>query len=459
VFVRGGGLGLGSAVVLSLTSFCCCASEGQSPKSELTREMYQHSWRAHLSETWKCADVKQKTWWKASQYEDSIFDAIPQIVANCVTDNTEFFSKAKITVSRGAIDIIEFRNATPDMMKYSQANWNALVLANFIYQSLNNDLDVTRDYFTTLNSIYSDLTTYYSQKSFAQQKNPNFMQLIGNAVVDISQYVSSKGVDLVGYISKIKDIDINSRKIKAPHARISKVDLNNSSNSVIASYPENNIVLGENSAFWREYKIKYDSNVRPTEVVSYKNDIDWSMMPIYTIPENVVKYTTDFWNLDKSASSENIKIFELVQGNQWREIIKNELPQKYSLSYLIMPGGKTKEQLDAASLDYFKTKIVNFSQGGADACKLAYRVKNNGEGVNSAAGCLTTIIRSFGDSLKRSNAQVVEYLELSREKKDKIAEFRNLFKLSEDEYSDKILLKALQDNDFIFGDAFNSLFD
>ena len=199
--------------------------------------------------------------------------------------------------------------------------------------------------------------------------------------------------------------------------------------------------------------------MRPTEVVSYKNDIDWSMMPIYTIPENVVKYTTDFWNLDKSASSENIKIFELVQGNQWREIIKNELPQKYSLSYLIMPGGKTKEQLDAASLDYFKTKIVNFSQGGADACKLAYRVKNNGEGVNSAAGCLTTIIRSFGDSLKRSNAQVVEYLELSREKKDKIAEFRNLFKLSEDEYSDKILLKALQDNDFIFGDAFNSLFD
>ena len=436
---------LGYIVAIPLITTCCFGSEEQKYQEELTREMYKHSWRAHLSETWKCADIKANTWWKAEIYEDSIFEVIPQAIADCITHNAEF-DERKFTELQQDFNVIEFHGATPDKMKYSGENWNAVVLWNFLYRAMCIDPG-EKDYQKILDDIMVALSKYYASynsksKEALKKLNKTYGQELKRARYDIQQYIETQGVNLIKYIKEIKQISEEDRKIRAPYARIEKQNKEGTA-SVIASYPYNNVDL---NPMWLEYRIEYTQDMKATVD---KKQRGWLGIPTYRIPEGVVEYTNEVKG-KKNSEIYGEKIFKLTRGDEWKKLLMNEIPVKYSLSYRIAPKDLTKADLNENAVQFFSDTVKEVSFNG-----MTRAILQEIEITSVSATVYMNMMMQKG----WSKAKTINELKIDDTAQDEIKLFRETFNLSEDDYSDEKLLEALQENNFNYEDAFNSLFN
>ena len=416
------------------------AAEEQKYDPKLTRELYQHSYRSHLGLTWKNADIKANTWWKAEEYEESIFEVIPKAIADCMTNNAEF--DGNNTALQQKYDIIEFRDATPDKVEYSHANWNALVLWNFVYRAMNSDVLSEANYQTIIDNTIAALRNYYQSATHNPEfkknlitLNPEYENNIFGAGQDIKQYVCKNGVNLIEYINAIKAINKEERMCKAPMTRLVK-------DGIIASFPLNHPAVYLTYPTWIEYKIQYiDGN----PVAEYSN---YRSVPVHKIPEGIVEYAIDVkGKSNKQLFETNQCLFKVANETRFTQLLKNELPTKYSEIYKVLPQNKTKDQIDQDNIQYFKNELIG--QYILDQSK--YILPHSELSTMTATAAMNEILNKSANRVWETK----EYIAIPY--KDKLDDFRKAYNLKAKDYSDEQLLAALQKNNGDESKAFQYL--
>ena len=83
----------------------------------------QFSWRIIANNT--IVDAEKGSWITKTEYSESIRNVIGKAIADCITEKNEFAGKKEN-------EVIKFK-ADPTKVKYSPANWNAVVLWNLIH--------------------------------------------------------------------------------------------------------------------------------------------------------------------------------------------------------------------------------------------------------------------------------------------------------------------------------------
>ena len=141
----------------------------------------QYNWRVIGAN--KIAEAHKDSWIKQEKYGDSIIKVIGEAIANCVTGMGEFGE-------RGNANTIVFA-ATPNDINYSEENWNAVVLWNYLnilkYDCMSN---AKRDKETIWDKVYRNVFTYYSSNYHINDLDGK----IKRAISDIKEY--SKALNL-----------------------------------------------------------------------------------------------------------------------------------------------------------------------------------------------------------------------------------------------------------------------
>ena len=122
-YVFGSGLLVSNVLALSIFTQGGIASEQSITKSELINIGNQLGWRVIANNTITAAECGN--WITDELYSESIRNVIGKAIADCITEKNEFQNKGKKAVITFDVD--------PRKHKYSQQNYNALVLWNLIH--------------------------------------------------------------------------------------------------------------------------------------------------------------------------------------------------------------------------------------------------------------------------------------------------------------------------------------
>ena len=141
----------------------------------------QYNWRVIGAN--KIAEAHKDSWIKQEKYGDSIIKVIGEAIANCVTGMGEF-------EARGKADTIVFA-VTPKDINYSEENWNAVVLWNYLnilkYDRMSN---TKREKETIWDEVYQNVFTHYDTTYHINDLDWK----IKRAISDIKEY--SKALNL-----------------------------------------------------------------------------------------------------------------------------------------------------------------------------------------------------------------------------------------------------------------------
>ena len=169
---------------------CCCAETLISTTAQFQHFVYEAGWRANAGYYDK--NKQKDKWYNAKTYEDSIYKVIPQAIADCMQGEAEFGNVGKI---------VTFEANNPE--KYDAANWNAVVLWNYLYFAIDGEVRFDD---TGVSAVGAKLKTYYGEK---------YWGFIKEAVSDIQTY--AKDLNLYDYIAEIKDNEDDNRYYKIEH--------------------------------------------------------------------------------------------------------------------------------------------------------------------------------------------------------------------------------------------------
>ena len=174
----GGGLCLGSSIAIFASISGDVIAQGFTEEARNT--LMQIYWRIHahnIIEETKCKlfkkEIKDKPWFIAKDYDESIKKVIGKAIADCLTNMNEFQGKK-------AGEIITFKNTRPE--DYDQANWNAVMLYNYIACKKNK-----QDYRKTIEKINDYYTKFFQENNLSDKIN-QLNTFIINAVSDIEKY-------------------------------------------------------------------------------------------------------------------------------------------------------------------------------------------------------------------------------------------------------------------------------
>ena len=135
----------------------------------------QYNWRVIGAN--KIAEAHKNSWIKQEKYGDSIIKVIGEAIANCVTGMGEF-------EARGKADTIVFA-VTPKDINYSEENWNAVVLWNYLnilkYDCMSN---AKREKETIWDEVYQNVFTHYNETYHINDLTGK----IKDAISDIKEY-------------------------------------------------------------------------------------------------------------------------------------------------------------------------------------------------------------------------------------------------------------------------------
>ena len=188
----GGGLGLGSTVIIAISASNVAVAESQ------RNQLNQIYWRFKANNIIYYQDPsREDAWIKDIYYHDSIINVIGKAIGDCVTGENEFKDK-KVG------DVITFKDTRPE--RYDRANWNAVVLYNLIeytkrsiyYQFYKGDgigyaapENLERYEKVSFDQIQSDLLCYYEKYYREKGHEESIGKLRGNiedAIHDIEKY-------------------------------------------------------------------------------------------------------------------------------------------------------------------------------------------------------------------------------------------------------------------------------
>ena len=197
---------------------------------------------------------KEHEWIRNSKYYDSIINVIGKAIGDCVTGENEFAGDPKLGT-------VVFQNK--DLKDYTPANWNAVVLYNYVL--FKKVLAYNSDLWTTY-----DLEKLYGTDSYKMEMD----QVIGNILVGYQLYCQNNG--LGGYIPQLK------RSLEQAREDIDKyneaIGLDDKLNKLFITaklYDNgNNKSSNERGKFLREYGISYfDAMCQAKECVAEALDL------------------------------------------------------------------------------------------------------------------------------------------------------------------------------------------
>lgn len=319
---------------------------GKREQELLLNHVWQQDAYLYISSRWKNSNLENCPWWKQFKYEDSIFAVIPKAIADFVLKQDVFGNKDNYVFGQtnrkfSLINLIKFTGAEPTSMKYTPANWNALVLYNFISKFIldTNDSIQIRE---VIDIIKKDLNAYY---------NNSFQDEIEKAAKDINTYIED--LALTGYLKEVKEvISKKSFAQNAQNAVNTALSKDNKKNILSINYT--NVIPTD--ALFNEYNQNkiFPTYQAPEEAEAqlqfrisfpaYPNDTYKPIKPkLDFIPMNKgTKFEDNYESLPTTKTSGLLKFvpnksqnaevgLELVLYPSWKNVLRNELPKKYAL--------------------------------------------------------------------------------------------------------------------------------
>ena len=293
--------------------------------------MWRQDIHAYLSTRWKLADIKEKTWWKRGKYEDSIFNVISGVICDYVLKTGTFNNVQNVDFTNDdqRYNVYLFGDATPDLVSYNQANWNALVLYNLIFSIFSSTRVPTNEQGDLVLDWLKKIGVALNNYCIAQDIGDN-TELINKAISDINRYVQD--LDLLNYLKEVIAIyrDKNQTE-KAPYSKFSSepgiIDT-----QYVRCWPGNGIDVVQSDQhislgveFLPSLGSRLDAKVKI--MIPSEQDINdvydtflFSHIPSGIFKENNIKEDT-IVNFEKS----------------WGTVFINELPQLYCLDFFYQP--------------------------------------------------------------------------------------------------------------------------
>ena len=142
---------------------CCYAEVIINNEKEFQHFVYETGWRANAGIA--TSEKPANKWYNAEKYKESIFKVIAKAIADCILKKEEFDTKN---------DIITF--AQDNHTLYSAANWNAVVLYNYLNYAIYNKGELDNN---GVEAIGEKLKKHYGTK---------YWSAIEDAVNDIKKY-------------------------------------------------------------------------------------------------------------------------------------------------------------------------------------------------------------------------------------------------------------------------------
>ena len=319
MFIRGGGLGLGSTVIIAISASNVAVAESQ------RNQLNQIYWRFKANNIMNYPYLDKKfAWIKDERYWDSIVKVIGKAVGDCVTGEGVFENKR-------ANDLILFKDTDP--LQYTPANWNAVVLYNYVFRYLSSeeDTDILNNVFKTLSaqykSIWNKKPLVVKTEGQAADDSKTVSQMISNACRDIAAYADA--LRMKGVLDAIKDAALrfannNGSKVEdwAPRLVTSPFDSNANkfffsdenrtayllNNRVLKYVPARTVMFADNPMIF---------NYQPTFI----NDSDvWHITSMY---RTACRITDDKSSYEEMISGQvNLKrltpqdqyVFKLLEG-------------------------------------------------------------------------------------------------------------------------------------------------
>ena len=183
--------------------------------SEMLNKCNEVSWRVKANNT--IFNASKGSWIKETKYSESIRQVIAQAIADCVTDKNEFANKpfnATITF-----------DATPNDINYSDENWNAVVLWNYLHVIKNDFINgETRDREKIFNQMYEKIYNYYNDNYMIA----NLEACIEKAINDIREYDKELNIaqhikESLKLLDNILDNEITGTKQPITQAQINTI--------------------------------------------------------------------------------------------------------------------------------------------------------------------------------------------------------------------------------------------
>ncbi len=269
-----------------------------------------HSW---LSHKWKDADIKENTWWKQEKFENSIFEVMKKAMVDCVLKQGFFEEKNHVKYFRGGKrSIFRFVRAEPTQVKYTQENWNALMLYNVIYKLF---YDATqKEVKTILREASNNLSDYYGTD------NNGFKKFIEKAQRDIKAYIFDLGLDdyLQGVNESIRKQRIN-KMIQASSSSVSGNVIKSTCFQICCSRNLNTYTRYSNFEFNIDFKKDKENNLKLKAKLSEKYDDQILSFPSCQSVQGLVE------------GNDNGKF---ILTKDWKEKVINELPKNYALDVI-----------------------------------------------------------------------------------------------------------------------------
>ena len=192
-----GELYLGNTV-LALSAFAqsSIAQDEYLSKQDVLNVCNQISWRIIANNT--IVEAKEGSWITKEEYSNSIRNVIGKAFADCITERNEFAGKTSIE------DTITF-DVDPRKNKYTEANWNAVVLWNLIHV-YNCEFKDNENY--TIDEAFKKVEE--NVKSTYSAEIEGFDKILEKAISDIKEY--AKALDFKFYLRKYSKLGKQNMK-------------------------------------------------------------------------------------------------------------------------------------------------------------------------------------------------------------------------------------------------------
>ena len=283
--------------------------------NEARNTLNQIVWRLNAQDELREIWTSENKWIKNEKYYDSVVKVMGKAIADCVTDSNEFKDK-----KQG--DIIWFDGTDPE--QYSQANFNAVFLYNFIFVYMNNDVQDQEELDELIETLQSNIVEHY-KTNYISGDIERFTRMLEKAKNDITKYDQALGLCSIMYEFKSMNKsykEYNYVNNLAPY--IAKIEPNDTKNI------DNAIKIGIKPGYNKEVLNK---NLNFTLDLKYKIKREWGYFhyfPILTFDDNkwnISKMMVDEYKITgkingaPSSQKQPTKLYKITESNKDNDVI------------------------------------------------------------------------------------------------------------------------------------------
>ena len=286
------------AVIFAIIQ-CCYAKTFIDTEEKFQHFVYEAGWRANAG--YYDESLRKDKWYNDKIYKESIYEVIPQAIADCMQGKAEFSNVE---------EIVKFEQSDP--LRYSAENWNAVVLWNYLYFARSGEVRFDN---TGVSAAGAKLRTHYGEE---------YWNYINKAVSDIQTY--AKDLNLYDFIKEVHTNQNNKKyfTVRQEFDATNKSAIIHLKHCNITIYIQNGIVSGHKTALKTVPTSKDEIHALPNFAGIYNEDgVDISANKCWFNSVMINLYNTN--TIHQVINDLQTKSHETTMPSYWIKQIFNDI--------------------------------------------------------------------------------------------------------------------------------------